>query len=136
MGREPFPWLTFKSKAQRKKEEEAYAAWAFPFGARQQEMVRELLRQLLPKEDTSLAMMHFLLGKEAFCDKDEESQDPHRNPLQDAARALRGGGFRCRKQDLPVYLALIVADSRVDERLLYPDAAELQAAAQQLCAEE
>ena len=132
MGRELFPWLTFKSKEQRKKEEEAYAVWAFPYGTAQQEKIRSLLQELLPREDTALAMMCFLLGKEAYCDKYEENLDPRRDPLADAAFALRSGGFRCKKQDLALYLALIVADARVDEGLAYPSAEELRGAAQQL----
>lgn len=132
MGRELFPWLTFKSKAQQRKEQEAYAAWAFPYGPDQQKKIRALLRELLPKEDVSLAMMQFLLGKEAFCDKHEENPDPHRNPLRDAELVLRGSSLRCKKQDQALYLALIVADARVDERLLYPTAAELRVAARRL----
>ena len=37
--------LRFRSKKQQKKEMEAYAAWAFPHGPRQQEKVRALLEE-------------------------------------------------------------------------------------------
>ena len=136
MGRELFPWLTFKSRAQQKKEQDAYAAWAFPYGMQQKKAVRALLRELLPKEDAALAMVQFLVGKEAFCDKYEENLNPNRNPLRDAELALQKSGFRCKRPELSLYLALIVADSQVDERLLYPSAAQRRAAARQLYTEE
>lgn len=118
--------LRFRSKKQQKKEMEAYAAWAFPHGPRQQEKVRALLAQLLPGEDTTIAMVIFLLGKEAFWDKDGRWEDEEREPVQDAARALRRSGMRVKAQDIPLYLALILADSRVDGELSYPTAEALR----------
>ena len=41
-------------------------------------------------------------------------------------QALRRSGLRVRREYLPLYLALILADSRVDERLDYPAAEELR----------
>ena len=133
MGKDPFNLFRFRSKKQEQKEREAYAAWAFPYGPAQKEKIRALLTQLLPKEDAAIAMVIFLMGKEAFCDKDGEREDDElRNPLRDAAEALQHSGMRVRKQHLPLYLALILADSRVDERLLYPEVEELAAMAEQL----
>ena len=63
MGREPFPWFSFKSKAQREKEQQRYGAWAFPYGAAQQERIRALLGELFPREEPSLAMVRYLNGR-------------------------------------------------------------------------
>ena len=52
--------------------------------------------------------------------------------LRDAAQALRGSGLRVKPECLPLYLALILADSRVDERLLYQEAEELREMARSL----
>ena len=132
MGKDPFNLFRFRSKKQEQKEREAYAAWAFPYGPEQQAKLRALLAQLLPKEDAAIAMVIFLMGKEAFCDKDGEREDEPREPLRDAAQALRGSGLRVKPECLPLYLALILADSRVDERLLYPEAEELREMARSL----
>ena len=127
MGKDPFNLFRFRSTKQEQKEREAYAAWAFPYGPEQQAKLRALLAQLLPKEDAAIAMVIFLMGKEAFCDKDGEREDGAlRNPIQDAAQTLRRSGLRVRREYLPLYLALILADSRVDERLDYPAAEELR----------
>ena len=133
MGNDPFNLFRFRSQKQQKKELAAYAAWAFPFGTAQQEKIRALLRQLMPREDPSIAMVIFLMGKEAFCDKDgEREEDEPRDPLGDAATALRRSGLRVKKEHLPLYLALILADSRVDERLDYPAAEALREMAARL----
>ena len=122
----------FRSKKQEKREMEKYIAWAFPYGPAQREKIRELLSQIVPKEDASIAMVIFLTGKEAFCDKDGLWEEETRNPLEDAAKALRSSGMRVPKHHIPLYLALILADSRVDEQLLYPEVKELLAMAERL----
>ena len=132
MAKDPFSMFRFRSKKQQEKEMKAYAAWAFPHGEAQKERLRALLAQLMPREDATISMVLFLTGKEAFCDKDGEREDEPREPLRDAAQALRGSGLRVKPECLPLYLALILADSRVDERLLYPEAEELREMARSL----
>lgn len=133
MGRDLFDLFRYKSKKEEEKELAAYAAWAFPYGEAQRGKVMALLSQLLPKEDASIAMVIFLIGKEAFCDKDGEfAADGARSPIQDAAAALGKSGMRVKKEHLPLYLALILADSQVDERLIYPEVQTLAAMAQGL----
>ena len=134
MGKDPFNLFRFRSKKQEQKEQEAYAAWAFPYGAAQREKIRDLLGELLPRENAAISLVIFLTGKEAYCDKDgdQEEDGGKRDPLLDAADALRRSGLRVKKQHLPVYLALILADSRVDAELAYPTAEELREMAARL----
>lgn len=130
MGRDPFPWFRFKSRRQEQKEAAEYAAWAFPHGGDQQKAVRQLLSQLFPKEPTSVAMVNYLTGREAFSNRYGDYDDDY-NPLHVTLLALRHCSTVPR-WDIPLYMALIAADSRVDESLNYPDVEELRAAAQDL----
>ncbi len=130
MGRDPFPWFRFKSRRQEQKEQAEYAAWAFPYGSNQQQAVRLLLGQLFPKESASVAMVNYLTGREAFSNRYDDYDDDY-NPLYVTLQALRLCSTVPRR-DIPLYMALIAADSRVDEALEYPDAEELRAAAQDL----
>ena len=127
MAKDPFNLFRFRSKKQQEKDLQAYTAWAFPYGAAQREKVAALLAQLFPREDAAIALVIFLTGKEAFCDREGDREDVvDRDPLQDAAQALRSSGMRVPKDHVPLYLALILADSRVDEGLAYPEAGELR----------
>ena len=133
MGKDLSHLFFFRSKREEKKAMEEYAAWAFPYGAVQKEKIRELLSRLIPKEDVSIAIVIFLTGKEAFCDKDGQwDAEEARNPLEEAEKALRRSGMRIPKRHVPLYLALILADSQVDEQLLYPEVEELLAMADRL----
>ncbi len=133
MGKDPFNIFRFRNPKQEKKEMEAYAAWAFPYGAEQEKKIRALLTQLVPQEDAAISMVLFLTGGEAFWDKDDEHEEGEEwDPLQEAADVLRRNGLRIHRKHLPLYLALILADSQVDERLLYPEAEELIALAERL----
>ena len=130
MAKDFFDLFRFRSKKEREKEQADYAAWAFPYGQAQREKVQALLGELMPREDEAIAMVFFLTGKEAFCDKEGDRKDEKdRNPLRDATDAMRRNGMRVKNEHLPLYLALILADSWVDERLLYPEAGELRAMA-------
>lgn len=130
MGRDPFPWFRFKSRRQEKKEQAEYAAWAFPYGSEQQKAISQLLQQLFPKETVSVAMVNYLTGREAFSNRYGDFDDDY-NPLYVTLQELRRCAIVARR-DIPLYMALIAADSRVDEELNYPDVEELRAAAQDL----
>ena len=130
MGREPFPWLHFKSRRQEAKEQAEYAAWAFPYGSAQQEKIRALLAQLFPREPISVAMVNYLTGREAFLNRYDDYDEGY-DPLAVALEEL----YACAtvpKQDITLYMALLAADSRVDEALDYPNVEELRAAAADL----
>lgn len=121
-------WFVFKSKAEREKDEKAYMSRAFPYGAIQQKIVKELLHQLVPKEDAAMAMVAFLIGKEAYRDQNMNDQE-NASSLINAAKKIQASQLRFKGKDLPLYLALISADAAIDEHLLYPSADELRASA-------
>lgn len=127
MGRDPFPWLRFKSRRQEAKEQAEYAAWAFPYGSAQQEKIRALLAQLFPREPISVAMVNYLTGREAFLNRYDDYDEGY-DPLEAAMDEL----YHCAtvpRRDITLYIALIAADSRAGESLEYPDPEEIRAAA-------
>lgn len=131
MGHE-IQWLSFKSKEQKKKDLDDYTQWAFPYGMKQQEIVRSLLTQLFPKEDPSLAMMTYLLGRDAYHDHYKEKKESERNAIQDMYQELKKAAKGRHKKDIPSYMALIIADSKVDASLQYPSLSAIQEVARKL----
>ena len=97
MAKDPFNLFRFRSKKQQEKDLQAYTAWAFPYGAAQREKVAALLAQLFPREDAAIALVIFLTGKEAFCDKDGEREDEgeegrHDEDANDVEEGVGEGG--------------------------------------------
>ena len=133
MGRELFPFLSMKSKKEREREEREFSHWAFPYGSQQQERLRRLMRELFPREAPELAMMCYLTAREVYLDKyGDYEDDPDFDPEAEALRVLAKGSVRPPRGDIPVYVALIVADAQVDENLAYPTREEILAIAKKL----
>ena len=123
-------WLGFKTAKQRALEAKRYDRWAFPYGQAQKEKVTQLLSQLLPEEKSQMAMLIFLQGKQGYTGGNAAEGKPPRECSDDKRiyyaqwameTTLRG---KLRKR-MPRYLALIVADQQVDERLQYPSVEQL-----------
>ena len=130
-------WFTFKSAKQRAREEKQFARWAFPYGDRQKEIVLQIIRQLLPKEDPKAAMAVFLMGREAlrgsFKDDPEDLEERTEKNKMDALDAtLANQLFGRYKKFIPYYKVLILADLAVDETLNYPSVEELRRRAEEL----
>jgi len=126
-----FRLFNFKSKQQRDKEEREYAAWAFPHGDRQREKITELMRELRLKETPQMMMFSFLTCKELYKNQLEVT-----NSREDATVRFLGSAKHykqlIRKDDIYMYLAVVLADADIDEKCEYPDADEIRARAEQL----
>ena len=121
-------FFAIKTPRQRKEEERIYGLWAFPYGQAQKEKVGELLKALLPKEDKGMALAIYLMGREGYrndCPL-KEPAEPAEDPLAAAAGALRSALPRNLRNQIPLYLALIEADAKVDANLNYPAAEALE----------
>jgi hypothetical protein len=122
-----FNLFIWKSKEQARKEEEDYAQWAFPYGQPQREKLVKLMLEVFPKESETTTLIPFLTCKELYS-KACKSPD-----LSDYAieklMAMQKYKRLIRKQDMPYYIALVVADARIDESLEYPDADEIRSMA-------
>ncbi len=122
-----FNFFVWKSKEQVKKEEEDYAQWAFPYGKEQREKLVKLLLEIFPKENEATTLIPFLTCKELylkFC-KSPDLSDYAVEKLMEMQKYKR----LIRKSDMPYYVALVVADARIDENLEYPAADEIRSMA-------
>lgn len=123
-------WLGMKTPQQRALEAKRYDAWAFPYGQPQKEKVIELLGQLIPEEKSKMALLVFLQGKQGYTGGNAAEGKPARDCspekriyyAQWAMETTLRGKLRRR---MPRYLALIIADQKVDKSLQYPSVEEL-----------
>lgn len=120
-------WNFFEIKSFKQKEEEQrqYTAWAFPYGQTQQEIVQDLILELMPDEKKT-GLVVYLIGREAY--QNAETEDP----MVAACRAMSDQlpGRHRRKRYL--FLALILADAKVDENLQYPNCETIRQEAKKL----
>ena len=124
-------WFTFKTAKQRARDERNYARWAFPYGDAQKEMILQLIRELMPKEDPRAALSVFLMGRQAYRGSfRDDPEDLAERTSQDQMNALdavlANQLFGKYKKFIPYYKVLVLADLEVDETLNYPTAEELR----------
>ena len=118
-------FFTIKSLREKKREQEAYNRWAFPYGQVQQEAVRALILELMPDEkSTGLAI--YLIGREAYQSVEED------DPMVEAYSAMRSMLTGKHSGKIYLFLALILADAQIDENLAYPDAETIRKMAKEL----
>lgn len=123
--------FSWKSKKKQKNEAIEYEKWAFPYGSAQREKLQALLLEVFPKETVATTLIPFLTAKElfeGFCkspDLEDYAIDRMLNGLKKYKRIIR-------KNDMPLYVALVLADSRIDSDLCYPTANDVRAKATQL----
>ncbi len=130
-------WFSFKSKAEREREQRAYDRWAFPYGDAQKQKVMDIVRQLLPEEDVKAAMAVYLMGREGYQgsvreDDEVKSARTEERKLERTVYML-GNHLPGRYRKLMSrYIALIQADAAVDETLNYPSVEKLREKAKEL----
>ena len=134
-------FFTVKSAKQRAREQKQFDQWAFPYGDAQKEKIFELVKALLPKEDTKAAVAVFLIGRQAY--RGAYNDDPDDLKVRTEAekqaaldRILRSQLFGRYKKFIPYYKALVIADDQVDETLNYPPVEELRRMAEELANEK
>ena len=131
-------WFSFKSKAEKERELRQYEKWAFPFGSAQKEKLTQLVAELLPEEPGKAAMMIYLMGREGY--RGSVKEDPEEIAAKPKERRMRRAMAqvdsmlpnRRKKKLLSRYVALILADSEVDETLNYPSVEQLRRQAEEL----
>ena len=130
-NRSIFSW---KSAATRKKEEEQYRLWAFPYGEKQQESLKALFKEVFAKSD-NFTMFTFLSCKEMYEKALEDFGSSNA-----AVEAMVNNRLNVRLQvisqikndDWLKYIALVLADKDVDGQCEYPSAEEIIKTAQEI----
>jgi hypothetical protein len=117
--------LSWKSKAQQQQEQADYEKWAFPFGMAQRGKLVKLMLEILPKESEPTVLIPFLTCKELYC-KIAKTPDLADYAISKLLTDVKKYKRIIRKQDMPTYVALVVADQKVDENLEYPSAQQIK----------
>jgi len=121
--------FTWKSKATQQKEMEDYGAWAFPYGQKQRDNLEALLKEVFPKEPITTALVQFLTCKELY----EEVLDKtgsYNTVIDELINSQKKYKQLIKKKDMVVYVALVLADSTLDEECEYPTGQEILEGAQ------
>ena len=134
MALEEFAWfgLQFKSKAQREKEAQEYAKWAFPYGDIQKDNLTALIDELQPKElSTPMFLTSYLTCKELF-EKILESSESRESAADKMINDVGSYGQLIKYHEMPMLLALVLADADLDEKCEYPPADDMRVKIQEL----
>lgn len=129
--------FAFKTKKQRERDARNFDRWAFPYGPAQRQIVIDLLKQLLPKEDPKAGLAVYLMGREAYGgsfkdDAEDLAERTEERKLRALDYQLKNQLFGRLKKYIPYYKALVLADSKIDETLNYPTVEELRRMAEEL----
>jgi hypothetical protein len=123
--------FSWKSKAAQQKEQEDYAAWAFPYGEKQRENLQALLFAVFPKESVPTTLIPFLTCKELYETvlKNFGSREKAIDRLINTQKKYK---LIIKKKDMTKFIALVLADADIDERCEYPPVEDILAKVQEL----
>jgi len=118
-------FFSFKSKAEREKEEKEYSTWAFPHGQMQRDNLEKLMRELYPKEQMPFMMMGFLTCKELYGKylEDTKSSELAVDILINEEKKYKNV---IRKNEMARCVAFVLADAELDESCEYPSPEEMR----------
>ena len=128
-----YQWLSFRNKKTRERDAKEYEEWAFPYGTAQREKIISILKELFPKEDTSVALVCHLSAKELVSRYIEVYDIPehHEFAVKSMAKDFKKYKRMFRKGNARfIYAALGKADLKITEELNYPSVEELLAQAE------
>ena len=126
-----FRLFQFKSRRQREKEEREYAVWAFPYGDLQRENLSVLMQEIMPKESIQICLASFLTCKELY-ERTLEDVDSCDVAIDRMLNEIKSYGQLIKAKEMPVYLALVLADREVDDSCKYPSSDEIRTKIQEL----
>jgi len=125
------PLFTWKSKSTHEKEAAEYEKWAFPYGAQQRQNLEALLTELFPKENLANVLIPFLTCKELYetALKNHGTEDATTDFLINKLKKYK---MVIRKKEMPIYIAIVLADRKIDDAAIYEPAAEVCEKAREL----
>ena len=123
--------FSWKSKRALKTEAVEYEKWAFPYGEEQRKNLEALLKELFPKENMANVLIPFLTCKELF-DEAVNNLGTEDAALNQMINKLKKYKMIIRKKEMTMYLAIVLADRRIDSTSQYPPADEVRAKVQEL----
>ena len=125
-----YQWLSWKNKKTRERDAKEYEEWAFPFGQRHREVITEVLKELFPGEDSSIALVCHLTAKELVSRYHDiyDLPEHHDFAVKSMAKDFKKYRRMFRKGDARfIYAALGMIDLDITEDLVYPSVEEIRA---------
>jgi len=123
--------FSWKSKNVQKQEAVAYEKWAFPYGEEQREKLEALLAEMFPKDKIANVLIPFLTCKELF-EQVLKNHVTEEATIKHLINKVKKYKMVVRKKEMPTYIALVLADRRLDESVQYQTADEVRAKAQEI----
>lgn len=126
-------WFKFKSPAQREAESRLYKVWAYPYGDTHKEKIDNLIHEFIPEEDPQISIYNYLVCRQVLYPLDKDT----RPALSDEDFLFSYKGIKKKlnprsKKLVHKYMALVDADLKVSEQLVYPSIEELAVKAQEI----
>ena len=128
-------WLQWKTKRGQAKDDEEYAAWAFPYGDEQKEKIFGILSELMPDEIREVSMVCFLTAKEIVGRYHKIFDMPeHRDyALECMNKDFKGYKRLFRnKEHIKLCCARSFVDIEITEELQYPPAEVVRRKAEEI----
>jgi hypothetical protein len=126
-----FGLFSWKSKEEQQREQDEYAAWAFPFGQKQRDNLEALLKEIFPKMNLPLALISFLTYKELY-EKALKKSGSRDVAIAELFQKQSSYKQIVKRKDTPINVALVLADEKIDEQCEYPAANMIISYAQEL----
>ena len=120
-----FLLFSWKSKATLEREQKEYDAWAFPHGPQQRENLQALMMELYPKEQGPFLLMGFLTCKELY-ERILEDTGSQEQTIQILVIREKKYKNLIRKNEMPRYVAFVIADSQIGADCIYPTPDEMR----------
>ena len=122
-----------KTKAEIEREDREYARWAFPYGEHQRSNLMALLTELYPGKGkgATLGLVAFLTCRELYEDalKNTGERDAAIDNMLNTVRKYKSV---IKVKEMPLCLAIVLANEKVGNDAVYPDAASVKALAEEL----
>ena len=123
-------WVSYKTKAQREKDNKEFNEKIFPYGEKQKEKIEGLLKKLIIAYDSEISVYQYLVCKDLLLRQKEKLSDEEKIFMIN--KALRFTMKKKNKADLYRLIALCEVDLIVDESLVYPDPETIEERAKKL----
>lgn len=114
-------------KQNHEKRIEAYTSKAYPYGEKQKEKIRKIVKELMPKEIVEIGVYNYLICKQEIGEIiEKEASDFNLNIVLSIIDEFKKK-FNF-KDEMNIYrcIALFEADLKIDENLNYPSIESLQ----------
>lgn len=114
-------WFSKENKEEHKRRIDKLNGDIFPYGEKQRDIVENILKDLIEKENGEIRMYNYITCKQEIAKKHNNIE----GNIVEITEALKRSYMSSSKKQISKYIALVEADLKVDENLIYPSIEEL-----------